>query len=274
MTPKRRSPLQPLLDNLAAAGASLRGDAGKPLSREDRKKLEEAVAAFRAAVDESIYLHAFPQAVFDPADSRMFGQFAALALVAQQRERLDLVTPTFGGGVYALYYTGSFAPYAPLSGTETPIYVGKAQPAKGASTFQDQGPAITRRVAEHARNIDLARSTLKVADFDCRRLVIVPGWEAAAESALISLFHPLWNNSYGPLHGLGKHGDSADTRKNKRSPWDTLHPGRPWADAIDGDQKPHAQILAEIATHFAQHPPIKHQDEVLAAYLRTVGNAR
>lgn len=30
-------------------------------------------------------------------------------------------------------------------------------------------------------------------------------------------------------YGFGKHGDSAGTRKNERSPWDTIHPGRPWA---------------------------------------------
>ncbi|MCH7885481.1 MAG: Eco29kI family restriction endonuclease, partial [Planctomycetes bacterium] len=33
-----------------------------------------------------------------------------------------------GAGVYALYYNGNFPAYAPIKGTETPIYVGKADP--------------------------------------------------------------------------------------------------------------------------------------------------
>ena len=28
---------------------------------------------------------------------------------------------------------------------------------------------------------------------------------------------------------MSKHGDAAVTRKNKRSPWDVVHPGRDWA---------------------------------------------
>lgn len=223
-------------------------------------------------MDESIHPHELPNSVFDPSDTRMFGQFAALALVAQQREPLSQVPSTFGGGVYALYYIGSFSPYAPISTSETPIYVGKAQPRRGAQTVREQGPAITARLAEHAKSIALAQSTLDVNEFECRRLVVAPGWEMAAEAALMALFRPLWNYQHGPVHGLGKHGDKAETRGNKRSPWDTLHPGRKWAGKTIHDQKPAAQILADISAHFDAHPPIATQKEVLASYLGTVGN--
>ena len=49
------------------------------------------------------------------------------------------------------------------------------------------------------------------------------------------------------VYGLGKHGDNADTRGNKRSPWDTLHLIRVWAAAqILDDAKTPDQIAEEF----------------------------
>jgi hypothetical protein len=60
----------------------------------------------------------------------------------------------------------------------------------------------------------------------------------------------------GICHGLGKHGDADETRGNKRSPWDTLHPGRTWAaNARNGDRFPEAVIRANLKAHFAAKPP-------------------
>jgi hypothetical protein len=36
----------------------------------------------------------------------------------------------------------------------------------------------------------------------------------------------IWNRQTKPVPGFGKHGDSAETRSNSRSPWDTIRPGR------------------------------------------------
>jgi hypothetical protein len=60
-------------------------------------------------------------------------------------------------------------------------------------------------------------------------------------------------------YGFGKHGDSAGTRKNERSPWDTLHPGRPWAkgDTNTPNKRTVAQIRADIAEHYKKYPPKK-----------------
>ncbi|NEK66135.1 MAG: Eco29kI family restriction endonuclease, partial [Xanthomonas perforans] len=52
----------------------------------------------------------------------------ALALVAQDRVPLARIARTYGSGVYAIYYHGDHPAYAAVSGTETPIYVGKADP--------------------------------------------------------------------------------------------------------------------------------------------------
>ena len=53
-----------------------------------------------------------PTSVFDPSNPKIIGRFTALALVAQARHLLGEVASFYGSGVYAIYYKGSFAPYA------------------------------------------------------------------------------------------------------------------------------------------------------------------
>ena len=93
------------------------------------------------------------------------------------------------------------------------------------------------------------------------------GWETAAEDYLIHLFRPIWNSETKLLYGLGKHGDDADTRGNKRSPWDTLHPGRAWAAKSKEDAKSPDAIAAELTRHFAEHPVFPDLKHVLASFL-------
>src|SRR4051812_876327 len=61
--------------------------------------------------------------------------------------------PFEGSGVYAIYYRGTFKPYAPISGSDKPIYVGKGVPKggrKGAVGLDDNdappGRALFGRV--------------------------------------------------------------------------------------------------------------------------------
>ncbi len=94
---------------------------------------------------------------------------------------LPLKSPFNGGGVYGLYYTGGFEPYLGLSrqnkgNLNTPIYIGKAVP-KGWRTSRnhtvaDEDRPLYRRLNEHAKNLMLATSTLKLADFHCRFMVL------------------------------------------------------------------------------------------------------
>ena len=162
----------------------------------------------------------------------------------------------YGSGVYALYYAGSeIDPYLPLTGTETPIYVGKAIPADpSAETAFHQGLAIWSRLKEHRRSI--VAGGLNPADFRCRHVVIQSGMESAVEDFMIRLFKPIWNKEINVCCGIGKHGDAAKTRANKRSPWDTMHPGRKWANATAEDQASREVIIKRIASHFATNPPI------------------
>ncbi len=185
----------------------------------------------------------------------MVGRFVALAMVAQDRHKLSDIPKFYGSGVYAIYYKGMFPDYQPLSGSETPIYVGKASPSvSNARTPLEQGAKLCGRLSDHRKNIGKATSTLDIADFEFRALVVQSGWEAAAEDYLIHLFRPIWNSETNILYGLGKHGDSAVTRANKRSPWDTVHPGRSWAAATIEDAKSLGQIDSELAKHFAEYP--------------------
>ena len=170
--------------------------------------------------------------------------------------------------MYAIYYNGPFPAYAPISGTETPIYVGQAAPAiNNARTPLEQGPRLSSRLSEHGKNIAKATTTLDLADFECRSLVVQSGGQTAAEDYLIHLFRPIWNSETNILYGLGKHGDDATTRANKRSPWDTLHPGRKWAEKSKEDAKAPGTIEAELTRHFAEHPAFKDIEHVLTSFL-------
>ena len=170
--------------------------------------------------------------------------------------------PFWGSGVYAIYHKGKSEPaYASLSGTETPIYVGKADPTEAfADSIEAQGKSLYKRLKEHAGNI--AKTELNVAEFKYRAATIQSGMQAAVEEFMIRLFRPIWNKGVGVSHGLGKHGDSATTRTNKRSPWDTMHPGRQWAEATLSNQTERHQIVANIAAHFKAHPVIRNKTEL------------
>ena len=196
----------------------------------------------------------WPRFVFDPGDPSVVGRFVALALIAQPRISLAAVKRFHGSGVYALYYNGNFAPYRPISGSETPIYVGKANPAQDtARNPLEQGDGVSRRLKDHLRSISKVSDSLNLEDFDCRFLVVQTGWQDAAEMFLIDFFKPIWNNETGICYGVGKHGDSPSTRSNKRSPWDTLHPGREWAwrdpDMMDSRDK--GRIISDLQLHFS-----------------------
>jgi hypothetical protein len=247
---------------------------GGRLTATRRRALETDIRAIMRELNE--FLGALdpirqPASTFDPSNPEVVGRFVALALVAQPRHPLAAVQAQrfYGSGVYALYYTGSFPAYRPLAGSETPIYVGQAAPAiNNARTPREQGDRLVRRLDEHRRSIASAGATLDVNDFAFRSLVVQSGWETAAEDYLIHLFRPIWNSETNILFGIGKHGDAAGTRANRRSPWDTLHPGRAWAgDSGLADAKSPAQIERELAAHFAAHPVFAELGAVLDSFI-------
>ena len=198
-----------------------------------------------------------PSVVFDPSDPDTVGKLIARTMLEQERIPLSSLEKFYGSGVYAIYYRGDFKAYLPIRATETPIYVGKADPATpGAATAEEQGERLFRRLHDHYRSLAKTEN-LAIDDFDSKHLVVKSAWQSTAETYLIDWFKPIWNKEIGICEGFGKHGDSAATRSNTRSPWDTLHPGRPWAKEDRNVPNPLSprQIRAKIAAHYRREEP-------------------
>lgn len=196
--------------------------------------------------------------------SDSIAKFFAFSFVNQEKRNLSdlLDRPFYGAGVYAIYYNGKTEKsYRPLVGSETPIYVGKANPKSPyAESVEEQGLALYGRLKEHAKNI--AKTELDLANFQYRSAAIQSGMQAAVEDFMIRLFRPIWNKEVKICFGIGKHGDSAATRANKRSPWDTMHPGRAWAAKTAEDQMKRADIETKIAEHLKANPVIVDKGEL------------
>lgn len=219
-----------------------------------------------------------PRSTFDPSVPETAGRLVALALLAQDRVALDRIAKSYGSGVYALYYTGDHPAYAEVTGTETPIYVGKADPeSPTASTPRQQGTRLFGRLKDHRKMIrnvsqyatdnDLPH-LLRVEDFECRRLVCATNAQLVAEARLIRMFVPIWNKEAKIFWGISKHGDSPATRSNKRSPWDVMHPGRAWAtgNALEDKMTPD-EITRHIKEHFQKYPPHANRGNLLTGFL-------
>ena len=139
---------------------------------------------------------------------------AGLALHFSERPKVPLESPgeVAGPGIYALFYVGPFDTYHSISGTESPIYVGKAVPP-GSRRGEDvdiERPALRQRLREHARSIAHANN-LAVGDFSCRYLAVVPVWITLAERFLVQHHRPLWNAC---LDGFGDHDPRSRAKRN------------------------------------------------------------
>jgi len=221
-----------------------------------------------------------PGASFDPTNPETAGRLVALALIAQDKVPLARIARTYGSGVYAIYYQGDHPAYAAVTRTETPIYVGKADPKMpDARTSREQGPQLYGRLADHRRMIKTVGEyasknslphPLKIDDFLCRRLVCATNAQLVAERHLIGTFKPIWNNEVGICWGISKHGDAAKTRANKRSPWDVMHPGRAWAMAESLEDKMSPDVIVErITEHFDVHRPYHNRVRIVRQFLAT-----
>jgi hypothetical protein len=158
------------------------------------------------------------------------------------REAMDQCSPTSfppperfaGAGLYALYYTGPLPLYASLRNRDVPIYVGKAE--AGNSSYgdppDDDSPKLYKRIDEHAHSVEeIADSggSLMVSDFVVRYLLLDDVWIVLGERALLRAYAPVLWNTVMPGFGANSPGTA---RRNARSIWDTIHPGRPRAGSI------------------------------------------
>ncbi len=161
-----------------------------------------------------------------------------------------------GAGIYAIYYTGGFKAYRRIAEQnrddkfEQPIYVGKAVPPGarkgGFGLSTAPGNALFTRLSEHAKSIET--TNLKLKDFSCRYLVADDIWIPLGEALLIERFQPLWNVL---IEGFGIHTPGAGRKKQVRSKWDTLHPGRALAVDLPPNPKTATELEQMIADFFA-----------------------
>lgn len=189
---------------------------------------------------------------FSPLEKRVLGASIAEVLLTTPVYPLSNAFPLRGPGVYAIYYSGKrFAPYAPLARQNSggkavwPIYVGQALPSggrRGIETASDD-PALRNRLMKHARSIAAATSDFGIDDFSYRALVMDDAFIRLAETSLLVLYKPIWNNF---VDGFGNNAQGSGRDASKRSRWDTLHGGRSQA-VIHADRgETREQLMAEI----------------------------
>lgn len=177
-------------------------------------------------------------APFNPLDMGNLAQSVGNALLVQEPVSLGEIPRFMGAGVYALYYVGDFSAYRDLAKQNLdgefnqPIYVGKAVPKggrKGVNVTTKTTALWSRLNNDHAKTLRLA-SNLNIEDFYARWLVVEPIWIPLGESVLISWFAPVWN---ALIDGYGNHDPGKGRYKGKNTRWDTLHPGRAWAEKLE-----------------------------------------
>lgn len=260
-------------DILAEIDALLAETGSDNLTNPARKQLMERVGKMQDQLERlsrKVDPNELPDSFFDPSEPSLIGNFVALALIAQDRKPLATLKRFYGSGIYAIYYIGPAGIYAPISGTETPIYIGKADPQGSPKNVIEQGTKLADRLGEHRKNIEKVEG-IEIQDFECRALAVQSGYQAAAESHLIRLFRPIWNNETRILFGIGKHGDSSTTRANNKSPFDTVHPGRAWA-AGNPEAKSVSAIHTEVASHFQTATIFHDTATVFEAFVANIKN--
>lgn len=194
---------------------------------------------------------------FNPLDKINLAKSIGVALADVEPVSLRELERFEGSGVYSLYYTGDFYAYEPLSKVNqvnpvAPIYVGKAvSPGarKGGFISSDAaGDSLFKRLNDHVKSIEQA-SNLSLEDFLCRYLVVDDLWIPLGESLLISQYSPVWNVL---VEGFGNHDPGKGRHAGARPLWDMLHPGRPWADKLEPNEKTAGTIGSEALQYLVE----------------------
>lgn len=195
---------------------------------------------------------------FDPLHYDNLGASIARALDERPVDDLATLASFDGAGIYALYYAGDHPAYADLAAAnkEVPgswaIYIGKADAESARKGDPDQvnkpvGAKLFNRIGNHRKSI-AAASNLDISDFSVRVLAVAPTWISLAEIIAIRLHHPVWNVL---VDGLGNHDPGNGRYKGMRPRWDTLHPGRAWAEKLADRKETAADIQQDVVQYLA-----------------------
>jgi hypothetical protein len=195
--------------------------------------------------------------VYNPLSKRNLAESIVQAMLRRKPVPLPPSHQFIGAGIYAIYYTGDFEAYWAIAQQnregrfERPIYVGKGIPEGGRQGgFGQEMQQTTRlygRLSEHARSISQA-SNLNLEDFACRYLAVDDIWIPLAENMLIEKFRPLWNVR---VDGFGNHPPGSGRANQKRSAWDTLHPGRSWAIRLPPYPRSVSELTEDVTEYLA-----------------------
>lgn len=164
-----------------------------------------------------------------------------------------------GTGVYAIYYIGQNSLYQSLVERNRidfsiPIYVGKAVPrgwrqARIENLSARKSYELNSRLREHSRSIQQTE-TLENDAFYSRFMILedeASSLIGTVEAALIRLYKPIWNTV---IDGFGNHDPGKGRYNQAKSEWDTLHPGRAWADKCMGTAPDLGAIRAKVQQYF------------------------
>jgi len=194
---------------------------------------------------------------YNPLDKMNLGRSVAEALLTRAVAPLTETADLVGAGVYAIYYTGAFAPYQSVvvknqdGNFEQPIYVGKAVPKgarKGGLSFDAaKGRALRDRLRQHANSIDEA-TNLELADFSFRSLIVDDIWIPLGENMMIEQFKPIWNLV---IDGFGNKDPGKRRATQYKSPWDVLHPGREFAQKLAEGGTTAEALFTRLEEYFA-----------------------
>lgn len=192
---------------------------------------------------------------YNPLEKKRLAQNVADAVLGEKIVPMSELKPFEGAGVYVIYYTGDFPEYGPISEAnkknkfKAPVYVGKAVPEGtrkgGFGLGDDSGPVLYKRLAKHSETIRAAKN-LNLSDFYARYLVVDDIWIPLAESMLIEMFSPIWNKL---IDGFGNNDPGKGRYQQQRSAWDTLHPGREWAEKCQSNPKTQNDLRGEVKTY-------------------------
>lgn len=199
--------------------------------------------------------------VYNPLDKLNLARSIEVELLARDPGPLDSVDHIRGAGVYAIYYTGDFAPYLPIADENRngafrrPIYVGKAIPKGGrkggfSNDVSSMGNALASRLRQHASSIQEV-SNLDLRDFHVRHLIVDDIWIPLGENMLIETFKPVWNRA---IDGFGNKDPGRRRATQFKSPWDVLHPGRNFAVKLAESGVDSAFLAQRVADYLAGRP--------------------
>lgn len=184
---------------------------------------------------------------YNPLSVDELGQNAVRALMGYPATSLPPVPSFDGAGVYTIHYRGDFDAYRGMADHE-PVYVGKADPPgkrQGRTSSRGTGTVLHDRLTKHSQSIGQTRN-LKLEDFTCRWLILDEVWIGLTEQVLIAEYQPLWNTI---VSGFGINAPGGGRSTQRKSLWDTLHPGRPYAEHRPPNDETEAAILAKIREH-------------------------